>query len=93
MNNVKIIYYNIDTINTKDLEQALTSDKRYNSHTVIKPGLLLVNFSGTAQDLFSVFGDNIQDQNIFIHDLDSGNNAFWGYMNKQIWDWVKANRN
>ena len=86
MNNVKIIYYNIDTINTKDLEQALKSDERYKSHTVIKPGLLLVNFSGTAHDL-------IQDQNIFIHDLDSGTDAFWGYMNKQIWDWVKVNRN
>ena len=92
MNNVKIIYYNIDTINTKDLEQALKSDERYKSHAVIKPGLLLVNFSETAHDLFSVFGDNIQDQNIFIHDLDSGTDAFWGYMNKQIWDWVKVNR-
>lgn len=92
MNNVKIIYFNTDTINNKDLEDVLVNDEHHRSHIQIKPGLLLVNYQGTAKDLFDAFGPIIQDQNIFIHDLNDGNDAFWGYMNKNIWDWVKENR-
>lgn len=93
MNNVKIIYFNIDTIDCNALERKIKSFTSYRSHYTIKPGLLLINYNGTAKDLYEEFGDLITEKNIFIHDLDSGNDAFWGYMNKKIWDWVKENRN
>lgn len=93
MNNVKIIYFNIDTIDCISFERKVQSFAGYHSHFSIKPGLLLINYVGTAKDLYNELGDLVNEKNIFIHDLDSGFNAFWGYMNKQIWDWVKANRN
>ena len=92
MNNVKIMYFNTDTINNKDIENILANSEHHRSHLQIKPGLILVNYQGTAKDLFEDLGGVIQDQNIFIHDLDDGNDAYWGYMNKNTWDWVKANR-
>ena len=92
MNNVKIIYFNTDTINNHDIEIILKNNENCRSYIKIKPGLFLVNFQGTAKDLFDSLGAIVQDQNIFIHDLNDGNDAYWGYMNKNVWDWVKANR-
>ena len=92
MNNVKIIYFNTDTISNKDIENALLKSEHHLSHVQIKPGLVLLNYQGTAKDLYEEFGCVVQDQNIFIHDLNDGHDAYWGYMNKNIWDWLKENR-
>lgn len=92
MNNVKIIYFKPETIDSIALNSSICSNSNYISHIDIRPGLLLVNFSGTARELHSSLEPIIGQSRIFIHDLDSGNDAFWGIMPREFWDWVKQNR-
>lgn len=93
MNNVKILYYNCETVETASIEQVLTNNIHYRSHILIKKGLMLVNFQGSARELYQVLGDLIQDKSVFIHDLDSDANAYWGFLNRNVWEWLSENRN
>lgn len=87
-----MIHYNTETIDSNALDSSLTSNSNYVSHIVIKPGLYLVNYRGGAKDLYDSLGTIIQDKSFLVHDLESSNDAYWGYMNRNIWDWLKANR-
>lgn len=92
MNNVKIIYYNAEAIDQQRLETSIFSNANCVGHYIIKPGLLLVNFRGSARDLFNAVESITTDNSIFIHDLDSDSIAYWGIMNKTIWEWLQNNR-
>lgn len=92
MNNVKIVYYNAAAIDQQRLETSIFSNSNCFAHYVIKPGLLLVNYSGTARELFDAVEPITGDNSIFIHDLDEDVTAYWGIMNRTIWDWLRANR-
>lgn len=92
MNNVKIIYYNVETIDDSSFENAVASNTNTVSHFIIKPGLLLVNYQGSAQNLYQALGDLIKDRSILIHDLDSDIQGYYGFMNKDIWNWLSENR-
>ena len=93
MNNIKILYYNIETIDGSTLEMSLRNCAEYVSHIEIKPGLLLVNFRGSAQELYNSLSDEIKENSILIYDLDKSKDAYWGYMNKSVWDWIESNGN
>lgn len=92
MNNVKIIYFNPETIDTIALNSSITSNSNYVGHIDIRPGLLLINFKGTARELYSSLEPVIGQSRILIHDLDAGDDAFWGIMPRDFWAWVKQNR-
>ena len=91
MNNIKFVYFNIETINSRLLENELVHSSQYKSHVEIKPGFFLVNFHGSAHDLYDIVSTITSDNSILIYDLDRNENAYWGYMNKSIWEWIKAN--
>ncbi len=93
MNNMKFLYFNIETINGDVLEKCLKGSPSYVSHIEIKPGLLLVNFRGSAQELYNSLSDEIKENSILIYDLDKSKDAYWGYMNKSVWDWIESNGN
>lgn len=92
MNNVKIVYYNATTIDPRSIETSIISNANCISHYIIKPGLLLVNFDGTARDLYNAVEPVTSNNSIFIHDLDDDTRAYWGIMNKNIWEWLQQNR-
>lgn len=92
MNNVKIIYYNIETINSDAIENMVATNQKTISHYIIKPGLILVNFRGSAQNLYNDLIDYVRERSVFIHDLDSGTDSYYGFMNKSIWEWLRNNR-
>ena len=92
MNTVKMIFYNEETIDSNAFDSALSSNNNYVSHIEINPGFYFVNFRGSAKDLFDALGTVVQDKSIIIHDLDADNDAFWGYWNKMVWDWLRENR-
>lgn len=92
MNNVKILYFNSETIQSDDVTKVLSVSQNYKSHYVIKPGLLLVNYNGTAEEVFRTLGNLVMDKSVLIHDLDSDSNSFWGYMNRNVWEWLRNNR-
>lgn len=91
MNNLKFLYFNIETINGDVLEKCLKSSASYRSHIEIKPGFILVNFCGSARELYNSMSDEIKENSILIFDLDNEKDSYWGYMNKNIWDWIDQN--
>jgi len=93
MKNIKILYYNVETIDMNTFETSLFSQQKCVNHFIIKPGLLLINYAGTARDLYESVECVVHEKNIFIHDLDVEADAFWGFMNKDVWEWLKNNRN
>lgn len=92
MNNVKIIYYNVETIDESSFENAITQNSNTVSHYVIKPGLILLNYRGSSRNLYESLGDMIKEKSVFIHDLDSDPLCYYGFMNKEIWTWLSENR-
>ena len=92
MNNIKIVYFNTETINKVSLESLLFSNANSISHYEIKSGLFLINFKGTARELYALVENVVNENSILIHDLDADENAYWGFMNKDIWEWLKNNR-
>ncbi len=92
MKNLKFIYFNTETINSDALESSLKKQVNYKSHIEIKPGFLLVNFDSTSHELYNTLSNIVDDNSILIYDLDDADDAYWGYMNKSIWDWIKSNK-
>ena len=93
MNNIKILYFNIETIDGSAIEASLRNCAEYVSHIVIKQGLFLVNYNGSARDLFDKVADIAMENTILIYDLEKSKDAYWGYMNKSVWDWIQSNGN
>lgn len=91
MNNIKILYFNIETIDGGILEKSIGNSSDYVNHIVIKPGLFLVNYNGSAHDLYNKLTDVVKENSILIYDLEKGKDAYWGYMNKNVWDWIQSN--
>jgi hypothetical protein len=92
MNNIKIVYFNTETINKVALETILYSHANCISHYEIKQGLFLINFNGTARALYEIIENVVNENSILIHDLDCDESAYWGFMNKNVWEWLKNNR-
>jgi len=93
MNNIKIVYYNVETINKGVFDNVLFKSPLCTSFFEIKTGLFLINYRGTAREMYNVIVEYIGDNSILIHDLESSTDAFWGFMNKDVWEWLKNNRN
>ena len=93
MNTIKIVYYNTIGFSGNPVEAELQNNSKYISHIVIKPGLFLVNYNGSAQDLYNSLDSQVKGINIIIYDLDNGDGSFWGYMNRNVWDWINQNIN
>lgn len=92
MSNIKIIYYNSGAIDVSHFENKVKSLCK--SICNVKSGLLLVNYNGSAKELFDKI--NIEDNQIEILVVDVESQAdplpYWGYMNRSIWDWFSQNR-
>ncbi len=91
MNNIKFVYYNFNTTNWGTLINTLKNSSSYSSHIDIQPGLCLINFHGSARDLFEVIENLVIGDSILIYDLDNSKDAFWGLMHKSVWEWIKQN--
>lgn len=92
MNNLKFIYYNIDTIDKVLFETTLFNLPNCESHIEIKSGILLVNYNGTAKELYEATECVVHEKNILIYDLDDSRDAYWGFMNNKVWEWIRNNR-
>lgn len=88
---MKFIYYNTETIDEDTLQNSITSNPNTVSLFRLKPGLLFVNYRGTSQELYNSFGEFIKGNSILIHDLDSEEKCYYGYMNREVWEWLRDN--
>lgn len=92
MNNIKLLYFNSETLDRDTVIQTLKECTNYKSHQEVKLGLILINYDGKARDLFNALGSLVSEQSMLILDLDSGDDSYWGYMNQEIWVWLINNR-
>ena len=90
MNNIKILYY--DSIGIDSTSFLVRLRNICNSVFVIKDGLVFVNFSGSAHLLFDSLVTSENRYNVLVHDLDTSDNTYWGFMNRDLWTWLQNNR-
>lgn len=88
MSNIKIIYVD-DTVNHEEFYNLL---KKYTLSVFrIIPILYLVKYDGEPVALYNSLMDIVSGKNIFIQDIDTNGNTFWGYMRKDLWEWINDN--
>lgn len=85
MERIKHIWYDSSVINTEELEQKLQSLQI--PFVRLSKNNLLVQANMTSTSLFNQLETIIDKKNIFIGGFDS--NDYWGYMNRDIWTWIK----
>ena len=90
MSNIKVIHFDSGNIDGVSLMQRLNSLcaslYRFDNNSVV------VKYLGGAKDLYEALGDFIQGKNIFIIDVYTDNDSYWGFMNRELWSWLKENR-
>ena len=91
MSNIKIIYYDSDNISVVSFEKLLTNT--IESLYKIQPGLCLVNYQGSAKELYDIIQEFASGYNLLVMDISIDNNGYWGYMNRNLWEWLKNNIN
>ncbi|WP_295367233.1 hypothetical protein [uncultured Prevotella sp.] len=89
MTNIKMIYFDSVAIDPILFESRLRTICA--SLYVIKEGLLLVNFDGDSKILFDQLFPNQPTNNVFIVDLETNADSYWGFMNKDLWTWLNDN--
>lgn len=87
MNTIKVIYYDWEDSNARNLEVLL--EKKCASIYKIKSGLYLVYFDGTCKDLYNAIVDTSDSTHVLILDIDNSKESYWGYMETSVWEWLK----
>lgn len=90
MSSIKIIYFDSENIDCSSLTQRL--NQLCVSFFRVGQDILLVNYYNTSQSLYSNLGELIQSKSILIMEVDPSSGAYWGYMDKSLWDWLNSNR-
>mgnify|MGYP003469337656 CR=1 FL=1 len=90
MNNIKILYFDSISIDPQPLQTRLKNVCK--SIYVVKDGLVIVNYEGTAQQLFDTLFSSDNRHNVFIHDLETSPDSYWGFMNRDLWQWIKQQK-
>ena len=86
-----MIYFDSVALDTVTFENRLRNVCQ--SIYIIRDGLILVNYNGSAHDLFNQLVPDDNQYNIFVADIDTSHNSYWGFMNRDLWDWMKNNFN
>ncbi len=87
MNQVKIVYYDINQVAKNEIDARLTS---LGGVCQINNGIALVRFDGTAQELYDAIA--IEQKRIMVVDIDDDLRPYWGYMPSHVWEWLAVNR-
>lgn len=85
MKSIKYIWYDGSVISSGELEQKLQSLQI--PFFRISKNNLLVKTTITSSSLYNELGSIIDNKSIFIGGFDS--NDYWGYMDGDLWNWIK----
>ena len=89
MTNIKIVYFDSIALDTVTLENRLRNVCQ--SVYIIKDGLVMVHYNGSAHELFNQLIPNDNRYNVLVADLDVSSDSYWGFMNRDLWDWMRDN--
>ena len=84
-----MIYFDSVALDTVTFENRLRDICQ--SIYIIKDGLVFVNFEGSAHDLFNQLVPDDNRYNILVADIDTSTNSYWGFMSRDLWNWMKEN--
>ena len=87
MNQVKIIYYDINQVAKNEIDARLST---LGDMCQVGPGIVFVRFNGSAQELYDAIA--IERRWIMVVDIDDDTSPYWGFMPTTIWTWLAANR-
>ena len=90
MSNIKIICFDSENIDSSSLIQRL--NQLCVSTFRVRQDIVLANYNGLSKSLYSNLGELIQSKNILIMEVNPAAGAYWGYMDKSLWDWLNSNR-
>lgn len=85
----KLVYFDSKSIDTQVLESKLKEIRC--EYYIVTEDLMLVVFDGTPKDLYETLLDIVDRYNIFIIDIVDSLDSYWGYMSKNLWEWLKSN--
>lgn len=85
MNNIKLIFVE-NTDNSTEIRNKLQSLS--NSVYTITSELYMIEYLGTPKELYDRLSETISGKNVFIQDVDTKGETYWGYMNKELWEWI-----
>lgn len=89
MTKIKMVYFDSVGIDSVTFENRLRNVCQ--SIYVIKEGLAIVNYDGSAHQLFDLLVPADNRNNVLVTDLDISDNSYWGFMNKDLWTWLSEN--
>ena len=85
MSNIKLFFVE-NTDNSTEIRNKL--QLLSNSVYTITSELYMVEYEGTPKELYDSLSDTISGKNIFIQDVNTTGDTYWGYMNKELWEWI-----
>lgn len=91
MTSIKMIYFDSIALDSVTFENRLRNVCQ--SIYIIKEGLVFVNYNGSAHDLFNQLVPDGNRCNVLVVDVDTTSNSYWGFMNRDLWDWLRDNFN
>ena len=86
MKNLKIIYYETNQISKGEIENKIQTNGIPLCR--IGVGVIIVSYDGTAQGLYDLI--NIPEKRMLVMDIKEGNATYWGYMQSNLWEWLKT---
>lgn len=90
MSNIKMVYLGVDSSKLPLLEDELIKNVR--SSYKVGNGTFLVHYSGTAKELSNFLRSLIGNETFLVLDINTTNESYWGYMNKELWKWIEQNK-
>lgn len=90
MSNIKIVYFDSSVLSQSLFESKLDGLKI--KYCVIKEGLLLVQYSDCAKQLFNQLSEEDRRFDIFIAELNTSDYSYWGFLDKAVWEWLNENK-
>lgn len=91
MKNIKIVYFDAAAINPAQM--GIELNNICNNMFSISPGLIMVNYHGTAKELFELLQPFSGVSNLMVLDVSVEDSGYWGYMNANLWRWIESNTN
>ncbi len=84
MSFLKLIYF--DTSLNDMLDVICHS---YSTHYPISNNLILVYTRETTKEIYEKFENISNQKHFFVIELDNRSGAYWGFMDENLWDWLR----
>ena len=90
MKNIKLIYFDAVGIPHETMVARLKSI--CSSLYIISDGLIVAEYEGSSKELYNSIMPEDNKNHVLICDIDIANGTYWGFMGKDLWQWLEKSR-